>query len=71
MKGITKSGFRRLSLSYPGNLGFAEMMQFYTIATPEQVELMEYLLKHEDWNKAWNLLKDVTGVDLEDLPKEV
>ena len=64
--GITENGFKRLALSYPGNLGFEEMMRFYGEATPEQVELLENLMNYEDWEGAWTLLKEVTQTDLHD-----
>lgn len=45
--------------SYPGNIGFSEMMKFYKIATPDQVSEMEDLLKRGDFKRAWKLLEKV------------
>lgn len=45
--------------SYPGNIGFSEMMTFYKIATPDQVSEMEELLKRGDFKRAWKLLEKV------------
>jgi hypothetical protein len=51
--------------AYQGNLGFAEMMQFFKVATKEQESLMDKYLKKNDFASAWSLLKKVTGVKLQ------
>jgi hypothetical protein len=55
---------RPTAAAYPGNLGFEEMWKFQDVATPEQQELMDNLLDWEKWDKAWQLLQEVTGVEL-------
>ena len=67
--GLTSTSFHRLAAAYPGNLGFEEMWQFQNVATPEQLDLMDNLLDWEKWEKAWQLLQDVTEVELVDLNK--
>jgi hypothetical protein len=51
--------------SYPGNLGFVEMMKFYQVADKEDIKTMEKYLKSNDPSKAWELLKKVTKVNLQ------
>ncbi|RLC78976.1 MAG: hypothetical protein DRJ03_24345 [Chloroflexi bacterium] len=63
---ISSKGLKRIALSYPGNLGFVEMMQFQDDATPEQKELMDHLLNYEEWEQAWTLLQEVTHTNLQD-----
>jgi hypothetical protein len=53
--------------SYPDNLGFAEMMKFYQIADKEDQKAMEKYLKAKEPDKAWELLKKVTKVNLQDI----
>jgi hypothetical protein len=52
-------------LSYPGNIGMMELMKFQKIATPEQKVRMKFLLS-TDKKAAWDLLKHVTGVKLQE-----
>ena len=53
-------------LAYVGNVGIQELMMFYQSASPEQVELLEVLLKDEKISKAIRLIEDVTGVRLKE-----
>jgi hypothetical protein len=53
--------------SYPGNLGFIEMVKFYQVAGKEEIKTMEKHLKSNEPNKAWELLKKVTKVNLQDI----
>ena len=63
---LPKINFKRLSLSYPKNVGFTEMMAFQDMATPEEKQLMDsYLEDLEDYAAAWELLKKVTHSDLQ------
>ena len=52
--------------AYEGNLGFVEMVKFYKKASDSDKKKMEYFLNKEAWDKAWSLLKKVTGVALRD-----
>lgn len=53
--------------AYHGNLGAIEMFQFYQHATPAQIKQMKAFIDAKNFKKAWELLKQVTKVDLEDL----
>lgn len=53
-------------MSYVGNLGIQELMIFYQDASPEQIELLEDLLKREKIARAIRLIEDVTGVRLQE-----
>lgn len=50
--------------SYPGNLGYSEMMKFYKVATEDEISEMEDLLKRGDFKGVWRLLQRVTGTKL-------
>ena len=52
-------------LSYPGNLGFAEMVQFYREARDSDIAKMEKCLKNDDWEGFKKLIKTVLGVSLQ------
>jgi len=52
--------------AYEGNLGAIEMMKFYQKASPTDIKRMEQFLRKGAWQKAWDLLKKVTGVLLRD-----
>lgn len=52
--------------AYEGNLGFVEMMKFYKKASGDDIKRMEVFLDKGAWQKAWDLLKKVTGVALRD-----
>lgn len=51
---------------YPGNLGMMEMFKFYQVATEAQKQQMRKLIYDKKMKEAWDLLKRVTKVDLED-----
>lgn len=53
--------------AYEGNIGFEEMMTFYRTAKKGQIDKMEKLLRDGKFKKAWELLKEVTGVALRKL----
>lgn len=50
--------------SYPGNLGFEEMVKFYQKANSKQIKEMEDAIKSEDWESFKNLIRKVVGVML-------
>jgi len=52
------------ALPYKKNIGYQEMMEFYKVATPRQIELMERSLDVEDWVKFKKLIKQVLNVSL-------
>lgn len=52
-------------LNYPGNIGMMEMAKFYQVATPEQKLLMKKLIAENKIDQAWELLKQVSGVKLQ------
>lgn len=53
-------------LSYAGNLGMMEMIKFHKLATPEQKAKMKELISTKRTKEAWDLLKQVSGVALQD-----
>lgn len=56
-------------LSYPGNIGMMELMQFQKVATPEEKTRMKLLLS-TDKKAAWNFLQRVVGTNLHPMPLE-
>lgn len=52
--------------SYKGNIGMTEMFKFYQIATAEQKAKMKELIMSGQEAEAWEFLKKVTGVELQD-----
>ena len=50
---------------YPGNLGIMELIKFYKVANDSEKELFDKLMSSADINKAWQLIQDVTGVQLQ------
>jgi len=50
---------------YPGNLGIMELMKFYKVATDSEKKLFDKLMSSADINNAWQLIQDVTGVQLQ------
>lgn len=50
--------------SYPGNIGFEEMVKFYQMAKPNQIKEMEKAIKSENWEAFKNLIRKVVGVML-------
>lgn len=59
-----------LEIAYPGNIGFMETIQFFKIATPEEVNEFDRLVAADDLNGAWELLQRVVGVRLHGLPQQ-
>lgn len=47
--------------AYMGNIGFAEMVKFYDVATIKEKDDMEKIIKSGDWDKFKNLIFKVTG----------
>ena len=58
----------KTAATYDGNLGMAEMFKFYKVADPKQTKTMDRLLDSNKTKAAWELLKQVTGVKLRDIP---
>ena len=50
--------------AYPGNIGFAEMVEFYKVASKSEITEMEKIVKKGDWNKFKELITKVTGEKL-------
>lgn len=51
--------------SYPGNIGAMEVFHFYRQASPEEKQQFDQHLDQEEYNDAWDLIQDVTGVSLQ------
>jgi hypothetical protein len=56
---------RLLGESYPGNLGMMEMVKFYKVATPQQKQAMKSHLDKKQYDQAWELVQQTTGVKLQ------
>ena len=52
-------------ISYPGNIGFEEMVRFYQKADKGQIDKMEKIIKKDNWNAFKKLIKKVLGVTLQ------
>lgn len=50
--------------AYPGNIGFEEMVKFYREASDKEIQEMEEVIKHDDWNGFRRMIKKVLKVDL-------
>ena len=55
-----------IEASYKGNIGMTEMFKFYQIADAAQKARMKELITSGQHKEAWDFLKQVTGVELED-----
>jgi hypothetical protein len=53
-----------LEIAYEGNIGFHELVQFYSKATDAQVSQLEYYLKTNQISQVVDLLEMVTGTRL-------
>jgi len=51
-------------LSYIGNMGFEEMVQFFRVASKAEIEEMETAIKNDDWMAFKKMIKKVVGVTL-------
>jgi hypothetical protein len=51
-------------LAYEGNLGFQELCLFYQKASPEQISVMENIIKKEDWLAFKSLIKKILKIEL-------
>lgn len=49
---------------YDGNLGFAEMIEFYNTASKIDIKKMEDMIKRGSWKGVKALFKKVLGVEL-------
>ena len=59
-----KPSAKRVAAVYAGNLGFAELIKFYEVASERDTKRMPFLLETDKLKQAWELLKRVTGVRL-------
>ena len=53
-------------LSYTGNLGVMELVDFYDKASKSQVAMLQNYMNAKKWTSAHELIQTVTGVQLED-----
>ena len=56
---------RICELAYPTNVGLMEMLKFYQVATPQQIDQMERIAKRNDWEGFKKLIAKVLGVNLQ------
>lgn len=54
----------QLERSYKGNMGFEEMMKFYDVASNSDIKKLETLIDKNKTEEAWDLLQQVTGINL-------
>ena len=52
-------------LSYAGNLGVMELVDFYDRASKSQVAMLQNYINAKKWTSAQALIQTVTGVQLE------
>jgi len=57
--------------SYPGNIGAMEVFQFYRTASPEEKQEFDQYLDQNDYDHAWELIQDVTGVELHPMGESI
>jgi len=50
--------------AYAGNIGFMEMVEFYRVASQEQLRKMEQIVKRGDWSQFKAIINDVLGIIL-------
>lgn len=53
-----------IEASYAGNIGAMEVFKFYQKATPDEKIQFDRLIARKKYDKAWELVQTVTGVDL-------
>ena len=58
------TGLVTLEADYEGNLGLMEIVQFYEVATPKQIDLLKRLIAAHKDKEAWQLIQKVTGQHL-------
>jgi hypothetical protein len=51
--------------SYPGNIGFVEVMNFYKKASKDEKILFNVFMNNQDVKKAWELVQQVVGTRLQ------
>jgi hypothetical protein len=56
-----------LEMSYDGNVGLHEMMQFFKVASQDEVKQFELFMANNDLPNAWELVQRVVGVRLKGL----
>lgn len=50
--------------SYPGNIGAMEVFKFYQTASEDQRQNFEELLDRKEYDIAWKMIQNVTGIRL-------
>jgi len=51
--------------SYPGNIGFEELVEYYRKANKKEVKVIEDLIRKEDWSGFKVQIQKVIGVKLQ------
>lgn len=51
-------------MTYPGNIGFEEIVAFYQKATQSQIKELEKVIKDEDWEGFKTQIKKVLNIKL-------
>ncbi len=58
-------------LSYKGNLGIMELVEFYKRATDAERIKLERLMNAKKWNAVWKLVQQVTNTKLVAFPQRM
>jgi hypothetical protein len=56
-----------LELAYEGNIGLQEVVQFFKVATPNEIKQFDQLMAVKDLTSAWELVQNVVKVRLKGL----
>lgn len=51
-------------MSYKGNLGVMELIDFYGLASKSQSAMLQNFISAKKWDKAWSLIQKVTKTKL-------
>lgn len=51
-------------MTYPGNIGFEEMVKFYQVASKSEIKQMEDIIKAKDWEGFKKLINKKIKVKL-------
>jgi single-stranded DNA-specific DHH superfamily exonuclease len=53
-----------LEIAYEGNIGLHELMKFYGVASPEQIETLENYLRNKQTDAAIEYMEKIVGTKL-------
>jgi len=59
-----------IEVGYSGNIGAMEMVQFFKVAEPEDIQKLKTMIDMDRVKEAWNLIQHITGSRLETRGRE-